>query len=668
MPTCSPKRWFATAMAATVLAGAAIAAPLTAQPAAAATTTWLPFDLPSSAALQSSPKKVFANWVSSLPISLDNKAPDVDYYQRNYLSPAGEGGKHAAYGGFLRDRPLGRAPLAGDWRLQDMRTEVRQAMAAGIDGFTVVIYNFPAAGQTTQQWTNVRLMMQAAAEVPGFKIIPMPDMTGALKDTDVTKMSSRMAELAKFASVYRIGGKMVLQPFTSERKPVSWWSSVISTMTNTYATPVTFFPLFQNEQTYGPIFAPITYGMANWGNRDPVWNNPANTSSTGPIGRITKVHNLGDKWMQPISVQDERPREGRYFEAANTQNLRNTWEIARKGRAEFAQLATWNDLPEGSGMVPSLKHGYSFLDLNAYYITWFKTGVAPPILRNAVYLTHRKQKRAAKQTYPQTKLMTNLDGGAAGRDTVEALTFSKSAGTVQVVVGAQTYSCAVDAGVDTCTVPLGNGAVSAKLTVGTSVTRLTSPYAVSATPYVQDFEYTASSSLRQGTSGPGTATTTVVAPTADSFVEQAAPTKNHGGGSSLAVDGMPGMAAYLKFTLPAAPAGKTLVGASLRTKTTAESFAGSPNAYTVGIAGSSWTETTLTWGNRPATTTASIGTLTSPTPNTVHTATLSASGLRASLGQQVTLVISGASGDGVFIGSRTNTSADSRPQLILTFQ
>ena len=29
--------------------------------------------------------------------------------------------------------------------------------------------------------------------------------------------------------------------------------------------------------------------------------------------------------------EDERPREGRFFEASNTHNLRNSWEIARKG-------------------------------------------------------------------------------------------------------------------------------------------------------------------------------------------------------------------------------------------------------------------------------------------------------------------------------------------------
>ena len=489
----------ATAAAAStiVLTPAPEAAASTSSMAAATRTGALPFDPPSASALRATPRKAFANWVPSLPISLDNKAPTEDYYKRNYLSPYGEGSRHAAYGCFLRDRPMGRAPIASTaWRLEDMKTEVRSAIGEGLDGFTVVLYNFPATGQTNAQWTNIKLMMQAAAAVdPGFKIVPMPDMTSSLRYTDVATMSRRMAELGRSSAAYKINGSLVLSPFTAERKSASWWASVKSTMKNTHGTPVTFWPLFQNEQTWASSFASISYGMSNWGYRDPVWNNP--DSAGGPVGRMNKIQAMGKKWMQPVSMQDERPREGRYFEAANTSNLRNSWEITRKGGADWVQVVTWNDLPEGSGMLPSANHGFSFLDINAYYLTWWKTGVAPAIKRDAIYLTHRKHKRSAKTTYAQRLYMTNHDGGTPGRDMVEALTFSKAAGTVRITVGSTVHSCAVDAGVDTCTVPLGSGTVSAKLVRGgTTVSSLTSPTKVTSTPYVQDFEYVGSSSLR----------------------------------------------------------------------------------------------------------------------------------------------------------------------------
>lgn len=645
--------------------------------AAATRTGALPFDLPSTSALRSSPRKAFANWVPSLPISLDNKNPSDDYYQRNYLSPYGENSRHAAYGGFLRDRPLGRAPIAGDWRLEDMKTEVRSAIGEGIDGFTVVLYNFPAAGQTNAQWTNIKLMMQAAAAVdPGFKIIPMPDMTSSLRNTDVATMSRRMAELGRHSAAYRINGSMVLSPFTAERKSASWWGSVKSTMQNSHGMPVAFWPLFQNEQTWASSFASISYGMANWGYRDPVWNNP--NSAGGPVGRMNKIQAMGKKWMQPISVQDERPREGRYFEAANTSNLRNSWEITRKGGADWTQLVTWNDLPEGSGMLPSAKHGFSFLDINAYYLTWWKTGVAPTIKRDAIYLTHRKQKLSAKTTYAQKLYMTNHDGGTPARDTVEALTFSRAAGTVKIVVGGATHTCAVDAGVDTCTVPLGTGTVSAQLIrSGSVVSSLTSPFKVTSNPYVQDFEYVGSSSLRDGqtaTAPPPTATptpapapsTTSVTAAADSFVSGGTPTKNHGGGPSVLADGQPNTTAYLRFAVPAAPAGKTLQSASLRVRTTTESLAGSPSTYSVNLAGNGWTEQGVTYNNRPALSTA-VGSLTAPSSGTAYSSTLSKAALQPKLGSEVTLAVSGAASNGIFLGSREQSDPTRRPQLVLNF-
>jgi Glycosyl hydrolase family 71 len=673
----------AAALAPTVGATAATAAAPAAAPAAAAATgtPQLPFDLPAKATLRASGKKVFANWVTSLPISLDNKAPSSDYYQRNYMSPTGEGGKHKAYGGYMRDRPLGRAPRAGNWKLEDMKTEVRQAISEGIDGFTMVVYTLPAPGKSDRMWDNAKLMMQAAAAVdPGFKIIPMPDTSGGskLKFVDAGTMSRRMAELGRYSSAYKIGGRMVLSPFTAENRTPAWWKSVTTSMAKS-GVPVNFFPLFQNEQVQRDRFKAISYGMANWGTRNPKWTNPSLTTGTSPVGRIGKIHALGRKWMQPVSVQDFRPREGIYWEAENTTNLRNSWAIALKGKADWAQVTTWNDLPEGSGMLPSTNHGFSFLDINAYYLTWFKTGRAPTIKRDAIYLTHRKQSLAAKPTFRQTKLMRH-GGGAPGRNTVEALTFAKAPGTVRVVVGSKSYSCAVKTGVNVCTFPLGVGKVSAKLVrSGATTTSITSPYTVLARPLVQDFQYVGVSSLRksgsatpapQPTPGPTAApatTTRTLAPAADGYANQGAPTVKFGTSSSLAAQGRPAATAYLKFTLPKAPAGKTLRSASLKVRTTNNAVAGSATAQSLRLAGNGWTEAGLTWNNRPAATGATLGSLTGRRANTAYSAALSATALRSQLGKQVTVAVTGNGADGLWFWSRQHANPGYRPQLVLKF-
>ena len=123
-----------------------------AEPVAAASP--LPFDLPSTAALRAT-GRLGLRPLHAEPAgqSLDDQRAASDYYARNYLDPDGEGGKHAAYGGFLRDRPLPRAVRGtADWRLQDMETDVRQAIAAGLDGFSVDLL---ALGDTGgRSWTR----------------------------------------------------------------------------------------------------------------------------------------------------------------------------------------------------------------------------------------------------------------------------------------------------------------------------------------------------------------------------------------------------------------------------------------------------------------------------------------------------------------------------------
>jgi hypothetical protein len=160
------------------------------------------------------------------------------------------------------------------------------------------------------------------------------------------------------------------------------------------------------------------------------------------------------------------------------------------------QIPTWNDYTEGTHIAPSVMHGWTFVDVSAYFLTWYKTGTAPEIVRDAVYLTHRTHPVDAEPTYDQSELMERR-GGSRARDTVEALTFLTERGTVEVRVGDQRHRCDVEAGVDTCVVPLATGQVSAQVVRdGETVARVTSPYEVTDEPYVQDLQYVGASSLR----------------------------------------------------------------------------------------------------------------------------------------------------------------------------
>ncbi|MCU1393214.1 MAG: hypothetical protein JWM34_1642 [Ilumatobacteraceae bacterium] len=448
----------------------------------------LPFDMPASATLQGSARKVFAHYMTAFPLSIDNQPAATDYYTEGYLDPAGESSKHASSGGFIRERPLPIATSASAaWSLANMETEVARASAAGIDGFTVDIL-----GLSGYIWDRVGLMMQAARAVdPNFKILIMPDVASGVA-ADSNALASAVSTLAANPAAYRLAdGRLVISPFYAEGKSADWWKQWIATMQTSYGIAVAFVPTFLD---YGnaAAFSSISYGMSTWGSRNP-------GSIQGSVADANDAHARGKIWMQPVALQDERPYAGVFDEANNTETLRGLWNIAIGQSAEWVQLVTWNDYSEGSEISPSTHIGWSPLDLIAYDITRYKIGVAPTIVRDVLYVSHRVQLAAAKPSGPQTMLMTLRPGTTPPRDLVEVQAFLRNAGVVSVTVGGSHYAYNAPAGRSIADFPLETGTVSASMAYpdGTAL-QVVSPFPVVAHPVVQDLSYYFASSGRSG--------------------------------------------------------------------------------------------------------------------------------------------------------------------------
>ena len=438
----------------------------------------VPFVRPAKATLQDSPHKVFAHYFPPFPLSLDNKPADSDYYTKQYLTPNGESGKHAAYGGFLRDRPLPQAPRSGHWQLSELKTEVAQAASAGIDGFTVDILSLNGPN-----WLRTLGLLEAAKSSPGFTVMAMPDMT-AMTSVRQGDLAAALATIAASPTAFRLAdGRLVVSPFAAERESPDWWSGLIALMDSKYKIKVAFVPTFLGWQDSAKAFAPISYGFSDWGHRSP-------DANAGLAQDAAAVHAMGKMWMQPVSVQDERPNQGIYDEAENTNNLRTTWQAAVDGGADWVQLTTWNDYSEGTEFAPSVDAGWCYLDISAYYIARFKTGDWPALTSDMGYVTHRIQPVGAKPTGGQTKLMTLRDGSSPPRDDVEALLFLTAPATVDLDVGGKTTEQVIPAGVNTMLAPLHNGRISLHITrKGTEIASATSPFTVTDKPARQDLQY-----------------------------------------------------------------------------------------------------------------------------------------------------------------------------------
>ena len=445
----------------------------------------LAIDLP---ARRTHKKRVFAHYFSPYPISLDNRRPANDYYARNYLKAGGEKGKYAAWGGLLRDRPVGRAPLTGNWKLADAKTEIRQAVAAGLDGFM-----FDVLSLSGTHWDRLRLLMTAAESVdPGFKIALMPDMTSSTGVATAGVLASRMATLAARPSAYRLATKeLVVSPFKAENKTPAWWAGFKNIMVRKHGIKVAFWPVFLNASANMRKFASISYGFGIWGARNP-------GSIRSQPNYALAAHKLGKKWMAPIAVQDMRPTQAIYDEAGNTDTLRASWSRALNDGADAAQVITWNDYYESTSFAPSAGHGYTFLDINTYFQTAFQTGRYRPTVRDALYLTHRKQDY---RTMPSTRhKVVKLRAGknrTAARNTVEIYTILVAPARITIKVGATVYKYMAAAGPSGKRVRLAPGAVSASATrTGRIIAAVTSKYPVKSAVSVQDLQYVGTASRR----------------------------------------------------------------------------------------------------------------------------------------------------------------------------
>lgn len=435
----------------------------------------------SAAAGEIEGKPVFAHYFPPYPISLDNEPGASDYYAENYLVASGEGGKFASTGGLLRDRPLPRDPIStGDFQLADMRTEVAQAQKAGLDGFAVDILT---TSNTDRNWTLIEKLMTAAAE-KDFQIMLQPDMS-ALASISTGTFAQAMATLSRHDAVYRAtSGAVVVSPFYAEIKTASWYADALALMKSKYGVDAVLLPLFLDAKNMAS-YADVSIGFANWGVRD------ATLAKKGQ-NWATQAHALGKQWMEPVAVQDERPRDGLYQEAWNTETLRATWNRAISHEADAVLLTTWNDYSECTSFAPSTDHGTAFLDISAYFLAKFKTGAYRTPAKDAVFIVHRIQKHSTLPTTYANVMKPWYSTGSASRDKIEVVTLLRSQSEVSVEISGQTATYTAPAGFNAQLFDLATGEFTA--TVGSSGPSVRTKDPVSFTTKQQDLSYHAVSS------------------------------------------------------------------------------------------------------------------------------------------------------------------------------
>ncbi|MEU3771655.1 LamG-like jellyroll fold domain-containing protein [Streptomyces sp. NPDC032472] len=163
-------------------------------------------------------------------------------------------------------------------------------------------------------------------------------------------------------------------------------------------------------------------------------------------------------------------------------------------------------------------------------------------------------------------------------------------------------------------------------------------------------------------------TVSKVSATEDTYVNQGAPSAANGATTSLAVRGNPAYETYLRFDLPAAPAGQVLKSVALQVKTTTQTGAGTADTVSVVPVTGTWSGTATSFTTKPTLGTTPLGTFAAiPDGSAVQSTQLDTAALSAVLGGSYSMALTSTGTDPLWIWSAEATAADAAPQLVLTF-
>jgi hypothetical protein len=412
----------------------------------------LPFSMPDSSLLFKSQKKVFAHYFYPFPLAIGNKPAGSDYYNTEFLNPNGENGKHAALGGYLRQRPLPvSASSSSGSQLQNVETEVRMAIARGITGFTIDVMSGKEAADSN---SHLNMLLQAAKAVdPRFKIVVMPDIS-ALK-ADANAVSQIIAAAATSDAAYRLDdGRLVVTAFNAGANPPVWWQSIFDQL-RSRGIKVAFVPTFLGWSGQAAAYASISHGFSDWGtataaSSDNMKNDPALAHQS-----------YGKLYMMPVDPQQYRPKGSVYWEAGNSSTFRTAWMSAINAGADWVQLVTWSDFSESSEVEPytdaTLRTdiGTGFYDLTGYYASWFLLGAPPPITHDVLYFFYRREPTNAAS--PAQSAPNKLTGSAPAENNIELVSFLTAPATLKISIGGRSFTQDAPPGISSFKVPSAPG-------------------------------------------------------------------------------------------------------------------------------------------------------------------------------------------------------------------
>lgn len=405
----------------------------------------------------------FSHNYGIFPRSIENDPPASDYYNV-FINPAGDS-YWTPFGGWIRDRPLPRAPLSGDYQLQDAREDVEQMIAGGMDGMFCNIMSTTVIGD---EWYLLFDKWIAAANTyhPGFLVVPEIDISAGFTSANIPALADLLvASYYGKSSTWMIGGTFIVAVFQMEGVPLSFYTGLQSALATRGVSSTKFVGVFV-DYSAPATYTSVMYGSGAWGfGADPAVAASTETGKTAAVAR-------GEQHIAPIWLQDIRPREdtetagtptcSSWTEALNTGSLRAHWDKAITEGSKYVCLATHQDLTEGSQFCKTAMTGGNGYLVSSYLVAKWKGGADPTITQDVMVLSYRNHLNGAGTSGPETLPPLQWYAGAGGstkRYHIEALVFLTAAATVRI----KGTDFSAPMGMSVWSIPATSGAVTASI-------------------------------------------------------------------------------------------------------------------------------------------------------------------------------------------------------------
>jgi glucan endo-1,3-alpha-glucosidase len=364
--------------------------------------------------------------------------------------------------------------------------DIRNAQAAGIDGFALNAGGWIANRQSYYKTNATHMFAAANALGTGFKLFFSIDECCGNQASDAIDM---ITTFGNDPAYFKYHGKAVLSTFGAEHlgDPTFWWTNVLTPLTNA-GHPVFFVPsVCTRPCTETPTSAEITSMESTWNGISDgylYWgiagipdytSSPPLLPSTDAFASITAANNK--IYIAPIAAQfwaAISPSAGRrYYEYSGGAGIQAMWNDVintQKPQPQWVEIITWNDFSESyetpatsDAVYPwSTTPRIAFTPINAYYAQWYKTGVQPTISNDQLYYFYRTHPKAATASADSYGPVTRFYGPVA--DDLYVTTFLTAAATLTVSSGGKISSYSLNAGIANTSIPF---------TVGTQIFTLT---------------------------------------------------------------------------------------------------------------------------------------------------------------------------------------------------